>query len=98
MAAELTEKNRSRQVHAYQDANRGDRAHPRRTHSRYWVLVLLHQKLRSIAESEWLVPGDSLIDFGCGNKPYEQLFSPKFRRYVGADFPGNALAQVTIGP
>jgi SAM-dependent methyltransferase len=80
----------------YQDSDRGDRAAPRRTNRSYCHLVLMLQKLEQIVRSDELPAGESLLDYGCGNKPYEKLFSEKFARYICADLPGSKHAQVTI--
>jgi SAM-dependent methyltransferase len=76
---------------------RGNRTRPGRLHSRYAVLTLLLEKLSAVVDSDWLKRGDTLLDYGCGNRPYASLFAKKFRRYVGADFPGNPSADVTLG-
>jgi SAM-dependent methyltransferase len=44
-----------------------------------------------------LEPGDRILDYGCGNKPYQSLFARKFREYIGADLPGNVDADIVIG-
>lgn len=31
-----------------------------------------------------------LLDVGCGRRPYEPLFAPRVRRYLGADWPRHA--------
>jgi len=63
----------------------------------YWHLTLLAEKIRSIAESELLRPGDKLLDFGCGAKPYRELFISKFPTFIGADLPGNPEADIVLG-
>ena len=78
--------------------DRGNRARPHRFHPRFAILTELAEKLSAIVESESLPPGNEVLDYGCGNRPYEALFRRKFRSYIGADFPGNDLANVTIGP
>ena len=75
---------------------RGDRTRPGRLHPRYAVLTLLLERLTAVARSEWLPAGETLLDYGCGNRPYAALFGAKFGRYVGADFPGNPSADVTL--
>jgi SAM-dependent methyltransferase len=77
---------------------RGDRLNPRPSDRAYWHLKLVRDKLRSIASSALLPPGGKLLDYGCGNKPYHAVFSPKFKEYVGADLPGNPAAEITTGP
>jgi len=40
--------------------------------------------------------GRVALDFGCGSKPYEQLFTAAGIKYVGADFGG--MAEISIDP
>lgn len=82
----------------YATQERGDRIHPSRFHSRYWHFILLYDRLKQIVNSESLASGNILLDYGCGNKPYESLFKRKFPKYLGADFPGNLNAEFTVGP
>src|SRR5437870_500833 len=77
--------------------NRGDRMHPRRTDRCYWHLRLLLHRLQGIVDSDLLKPGEKILDYGCGNKPYKALFVRKFSEYIGADFPGNKDADIFIG-
>jgi SAM-dependent methyltransferase len=37
-----------------------------------------------------------LLDYGCGDKPYQNLFAKKFPRYLGADLVGNKAADILI--
>lgn len=83
-------------VGSYQDNERGDRAAPGRANRVYCSLVLLLQKFEQIVRSDKLAPGENLLDYGCGNKPYQKLFSEKFTNYVCADLPGNGQAEVII--
>ena len=82
----------------YLTQERGNRAAPDRFHPRYWGLTLLLRRLQAIVDSDALRPGETVLDYGCGNKPYEALFRAKFRQYVGADFAGNDDAQLVVGP
>jgi SAM-dependent methyltransferase len=82
----------------YLPQERGNRAAPDRFHPRYWGLTLLLRRLQAIVQTDILRPGETVLDYGCGNKPYEELFRKKFRRYIGADFAGNAAAQLVVGP
>jgi SAM-dependent methyltransferase len=83
-------------VGSYQDNERGDRAAPGRANRVYCSLVLLLRKFEQIVRSDKLAPGESVLDYGCGNKPYQMLFSEKFANYVCADLPGNGEAEVII--
>src|SRR6478735_1475966 len=81
----------------YVSLDRGNRAVPHRSHPRYCALKLLLDRLSDIVGSDALAPGDTVVDFGCGNKPYQHLFKKKFRQYLGADIRGNADAQIIVG-
>jgi SAM-dependent methyltransferase len=83
-------------VGAYQDTDRGDRAAPERANRVYCFLVLLLDKFEQIIRSDKFPGGEDLLDFGCGNKPYADLFKEKFTNYIAADLPGNTQAEVTI--
>lgn len=37
-----------------------------------------------------------LIDLGCGEMPYRNSIEPKLGEYIGADLPGNTIADTTI--
>ncbi|HET8670973.1 MAG TPA: class I SAM-dependent methyltransferase [Candidatus Saccharimonadales bacterium] len=82
--------------HRTQD--RGNRIAPKRSSRIYCSLVLLLDRLTYLVESDLLPAGESLLDLGCGNKPYESLFKKKFATYVGADLAGNEDAELVIGP
>src|SRR5262245_24305583 len=82
----------SREVH------QNDRTRLPRSQRTVWHLRLLRGKLQRIVESEMLPPGDKLLDYGCGAKPYRSLFSAKFALYVGADFEENENADIVVGP
>jgi SAM-dependent methyltransferase len=82
--------------HAYHDHERGDRTRPVKSDRNYYALVLLLEKLRRVADSPLLESGDKILDYGCGNKPYRELFSAKFREYVGADIVGNRAAELVL--
>lgn len=77
---------------------RGDRLRPGLRSTRYHHLRQLADALRAIAASDLLPQGQLLVDYGCAQRPYEELFRSKFVRYVGADLPGNPHADLTIGP
>jgi SAM-dependent methyltransferase len=76
--------------------DRGNRVAPKRSNRIYCSLVILLDRLTYLVESDLLPPGERLLDFGCGNKPYESLFRRKFATYVGADLEGNDDAEVLI--
>jgi SAM-dependent methyltransferase len=66
--------------------------------TRYHHLRQLADAMRAVAASQLLPPGQLLVDYGCAERPYEELFRGKFARYLGADLPGNPQAEVEIGP
>lgn len=77
---------------------RGNRLTPRFSHPRYCILRSLASSMQAIASSEHVGRGGTLLDYGCGNMPYQPLFSPRFDHYVGADLPGNDLADIALNP
>src|SRR6266850_6286314 len=83
---------------AYVNDDRGQRACPPCSHPRHAPLTLLFDRLSAIVDSDVLQGGETLLDYGCGNKPYESLFRQKFNTVIGADFPGNSDAEITVGP
>ena len=82
----------------FTSVNSGDRLNPGRSDRCYWHLKILLGKLQEIINSELLNPGQRMLDYGCGYKPYERLFGDKFREYIGADLPGNKAADLIVGP
>jgi len=57
----------------------------------------LRELCRALEGEARLLPVDgTLLDLGCGEMPYRPLFAPRVRRYVGADLPRNALAEVHL--
>jgi ubiquinone/menaquinone biosynthesis C-methylase UbiE len=82
----------------FQAGERGDRTRPASHDRLYWHLRLLLDKMRRVAASDLLAPGDQLLDYGCGNKPYRELFAGKFKRHVGVDIEGNPEAELVLGP
>jgi SAM-dependent methyltransferase len=82
----------------YRHQDRCDRTRPGRLDPYYRHLILLRDRLREIVESPLLPAGEKLLDYGCGSKPYKELFAAKFRQHVGADLPGNAHADIVVGP
>lgn len=76
--------------------DRGNRTAPKRSNRTHCSLVILLDRLTYLVESDLLPTGESLLDLGCGNKPYEMLFRKKFGKYVGADLAGNKDADLLI--
>lgn len=74
---------------------RGDRLYPPRSSRLYYFLTMLREAY--IAAIKEFLPGKKLpvlVDYGCGNMPYRTLFPVE--DYIGADFPGNELADAVI--
>jgi SAM-dependent methyltransferase len=61
------------------------------------VLLLLAQKLATIVDSKLLPPGQRVLDYGCGGKPYRSLFRGKFAEYVGADLSQSEDTDLVLG-
>ncbi|HEV2915220.1 MAG TPA: methyltransferase domain-containing protein [Pyrinomonadaceae bacterium] len=96
MATEFIMKSDMSASQAYHEHDRGDRTAPSRSARNYYALTLLLDKLRRVVASDLLKSGDEILDYGCGNKPYRELFSGKFANYVGADISGNAEAELIL--
>ena len=76
-------------------ANRGDRLNPLPNSRNYWLLSRMRDCYVGLIEK--YLAGRStkrVIDYGCGNMPYRPLFSDA--EYLGADFPGNELAEIML--
>ena len=80
----------------FNQTERGDRLTPGLTNPRRWSLILFRQKLTQVVLSDAVPPGDIVLDYGCGNRPYAQILSQKFKRYVGADLQGNTAADLIL--
>lgn len=79
----------------YRLQNRDNRLFPKKWNRSYYVLTSLRNVLqRIISHPDFTF--DSLLDFGCGNKPYKPLFQNKCHTYVGADIEGNPDADLII--
>jgi SAM-dependent methyltransferase len=76
--------------------DRGDRVSPSRSNRLHASLLILFDRLERLADSDLLPAGEKLLDYGCGNKPYQRLFAKKFSQHVGADFAGNSEADILI--
>jgi SAM-dependent methyltransferase len=69
------------------NAIRNDRLYPRWSSSRYCVLAGLREALKEAIDDNVQV-GASVLDFGCGDRPYEPLVTARGATYVGVDLPG----------
>jgi SAM-dependent methyltransferase len=96
MSTEYLMKTEVERPQAYHEHERGDRTRPRKSDRNYRALVMLLDKLRRVVDSDLLEGGDKILDYGCGNKPYRELFGDKFRTYVGADIVGNREAELVL--
>lgn len=79
----------------YLRVERGNRTNPKRSHSRYWVLKSLNDFMEKISNHKFKSK-KNILDFGCGNKPYQKIFKKIFNEYIGADIEGNEEAEVII--
>jgi SAM-dependent methyltransferase len=63
--------------------------------SKGWAspLRLARHSLRAAVRERAHYAGSRLLDVGCGQQPYRDLF-PNVRRYIGLDTPGNGSAEV----
>lgn len=74
-----------------------NRLYPAKNSGRYHILSQLRTALEQIIVSSQIVHNEAkLFDYGCGSKPYEPLWENHIKQYIGADFEGNELADVTI--
>ena len=71
------------------------RIEPRLWDSDYCQLRALADQVRSFAE-EYVSPKSTVLDIGCGAKPYEPLF-PSTCRYIGIDMGDNPFAEISVG-
>ena len=73
-------------------------ANIRRAHARHHFahhIRRLSAGIRALVPSLQLDPGGRLLDYGCADLPYRDLFPPTVD-YVGADLPGNPQASLTL--
>jgi ubiquinone/menaquinone biosynthesis C-methylase UbiE len=59
---------------------------------------LLTKRMAELVALDDVKPGQKVLDYGCGERPYESILRTKFQEYIGADIPGNPKAEVTVGP
>lgn len=76
--------------------DRGDRTRPKRSNRIYSSLLVLLDRLTHLVDSDLLTKGHNILDYGCGNKPYQALFKRRFAVYQGADLAGNPDADLLI--
>lgn len=81
----------------YNMVERGDRLNPSIFSRLHWHLTCLKRQTQRVCEKFLEEKNElRLIDFGCGNSPYRQIFEPYVEEYLGADLAGNEKADLTI--
>jgi SAM-dependent methyltransferase len=83
-------------INSQTNFDRGNRTAPKRSNRIHCSLLLLLNRIEYLVNSDLLPQGESLLDYGCGNKPYRTLLSKKFKTYTGADLGGNPEADLLI--
>lgn len=82
----------------YRDVVRGDRLSLGLAHPRRHVLRQLRDRIQEIIAAGLIPTRGRLLDYGCGDMPYRPLLEPLVAEYIGADFPGNSRAEITVAP
>jgi SAM-dependent methyltransferase len=77
----------------------GRRLRPRIWDYNYHLMALMRAAFEELIHAA-LPPGRRacVIDFGCGTRPYEELFAGRVSRYIGADLGDNPRADVVASP
>lgn len=65
-------------------------------HRRRWIRFYLQQKLQTIIDSKLITSGKTVLDYGCGDKPYEWMFRKKFEQYIGVDLTTTEAADYVV--
>jgi len=81
------------------ETTRRERLNPSFSHSRYVHLRLIRKNIEYWVK-EYIINKkiNKLADMGCGEIPYESLFQPHVKNYIGVDLPGNPNASVIVNP
>ena len=68
-----------------------------RSGGRHYILYLIRRQLQ-VFITRYLAARDDLVlvDYGCGDRPYQVLFKDCVAQYTGADLPMNAQADVHL--
>jgi SAM-dependent methyltransferase len=68
--------------------------------SRFYYLRQLRQAIEDVIQKFVAHKEKKLIlaDYGCGNKPYQQLIAPYVEQYIGLDLVENPIADIHISP
>ena len=76
----------------------GDRAHPSLwDHQRHGLIRLSRLVKSALEERLQPQPGDVVVDFGCGDMPYEGFFTSYGATYIGCDIAGESAVKITLG-
>lgn len=82
--------------HAYGSRPEGlRRARP--WHRLAYILRKLPESLEELSRDLEVPPGGRVLDYGCADAPYRRFF-PADAEYLGADLPGNPIADTEIRP
>ncbi len=76
-----------------------DRLYPSRFSRFHWCLTGMRRELTQAVEQ--YVAGQScrlVVDYGCGDMPYQPLFAEHTVDYLGCDLPSNQLAKIHLLP
>lgn len=85
----------SEQQASFHGARRDDLRAAKPWHRLAFIVRALPRGVEELV-GELRVPCDGrVLDFGCADQPYRHLFGPSIE-YVGADLPGNPLADVAV--
>jgi SAM-dependent methyltransferase len=76
----------------------------KRLHPRFWwdhdwyVLHLLRSAIESALDRPGvLAPHQRVVDFGCGDRPYEELFRARQAKYIACDLGGEVDVRIEPG-
>ena len=79
------------------NVDRGNRLQPSRASRVYWHLRSLAEAYHQVVERFFDSTDDlKVLDYGCGSMPYRSLFSGPNIEYIGADLPGNQMADIRL--
>lgn len=69
-----------------------------RSSGRYYIMSLIYRQLCAFIEQAMIsVEQPVIVDYGCGQRPYEPLFAPyNDVQYIGADLADNPQAEVYL--
>jgi SAM-dependent methyltransferase len=81
----------------FNTAPRHANRYPPRWHRLSYIARKLPAAIAELSRDLEVAPGDRLLDYGCADLPYRQLF-PDGVDYIAADLPGNPDATIEIGP